>query len=173
MARDELADETALLRVLYDQHSGALWSHVVRMTGDRAFAEDVVQETLLRAWRHPTVLDQSGSSARAWLFTVARHLVIDDWRKGRSRLEAPTADVPDVAVADEIDARLQSWQVDEALRQLSPAHREAITECFYRGHTVQEAATRLGVPPGTVKSRCHYALRALRLILDERGISGV
>ncbi|MEO5833151.1 MAG: sigma-70 family RNA polymerase sigma factor [Nakamurella sp.] len=166
-------DETALMRVLYDQHSAALWSHAVRLTGDRAFAEDIVQETLLRAWRHPRVLDQSESSARAWLFTVARHLVIDDWRKGRSRLESTTADVPDVTVADDIDARVQSWQVDEALRQLSPAHREAITECFYRGHSIQEAATRLGIPPGTVKSRCHYALRALRLILDEMGISGV
>lgn len=166
-------DETALMRVLYDQHSAALWSHVVRLTGDRAFAEDVVQETLLRAWRHPRVLDQSESSARAWLFTVARHLVIDDWRKGRSRLEAPTAEVPERPTPDDIDARLQAWEVGEAMLRLSPAHRDVLTECFYRGHSVQEAAARLGVPPGTVKSRCHYALRALRLILDEMGVGGV
>jgi RNA polymerase sigma-70 factor (ECF subfamily) len=166
-------DELQLMRVLYDQHSAALWSHVVRLTGDRTFAEDVVQETLLRAWRHPQVLDQSETSARAWLFTVARHLVIDDWRKGRSRLEAPTSDVPERPAPDDIDARLQAWEVNEAMRQLSPAHRDALTECFYRGHSVQEAAGRLGIPPGTVKSRCHYALRALRLILDEMGVSGV
>lgn len=166
-------DQTQLMRVLYDQHGAALWSHVVRLTGDRSFAEDVVQETLLRAWRHPKVLDQSESSARAWLFTVARHIVIDDWRKGRSRLETTTSDVPDKPTVDDIDARLQAWQVNEALRQLSPRHREALTECFYRGYSVEEAANRLGIPPGTVKSRCHYALRALRLILDEMGISSV
>lgn len=164
-------DQLQLMRVLCDQHSAALWSHVVRLTGDRSFAEDVVQETLLRAWRHPRVLDQSENSARAWLFTVARHIVIDDWRKGRTRLESPTADVPDRPVVDDIDVRLQAWQVNDALRQLTPAHREALTECFYRGLSVDEAAARLGIPPGTVKSRCHYALRALRLILDEKGVT--
>ena len=163
-------DQNGLMEVLYHQHGSALWSHVVRLTGDRSFAEDVVQETLLRAWRHPKVLDQSESSARAWLFTVARNIVIDDWRKGRPRLESPTAEVPDVPGIDDIDARLQGWQVGEALRQLSPAHREALVECFYRGNSIAEAAVRLGVPPGTVKSRCHYALRQLRLVLDEMGI---
>lgn len=163
-------DDTQLLRVLYDQHGAALWSHVVRLTGDRTLAEDVVQETLLRAWRHPQVLDQTENSARAWLFTVARHIVVDDWRRPRSRWETTTSEVPDRPVTDDIDARLQAWQVAEALRQLTPRHREALVECFYRGHSVEEAAKRLGVPAGTVKSRCHYALRALRLVLDEMGI---
>ncbi len=166
-------DQLQLLRVLYDEHAAPLWAHVVRLTGDRAFAEDVVQETLLRAWRHPRVLDQSETSARAWLFTVARNLVIDDWRKGRSRLETTTSEPPDRPTVDDVDARLQAWEVGEAMRQLSAAHREVLTECFYRGHSVQEAATRLGIPAGTVKSRCHYALRALRLILDEMGVDGV
>ena len=164
-------DQTQLMQVLYEQHGTALWSHVVRLTGDRSFAEDVVQETLLRAWRHPHVLDQSESSARAWLFTVARNIVIDDWRRGRHRLESPTADVPETPTSDDIDLKLQAWQVGEAIRKLSPAHREALTECFYRGNSVAEAAVRLGIPTGTVKSRCHYALRQLRLILDEMGVS--
>lgn len=165
-------DPLQLMQVLYEQHGTALRSHVIRLTGDRTLAEDVVQETLLRAWRTPRVLDQTESSARAWLFTVARHIVIDDWRKGRTRLESPTAEVPDIALADDIDSQLQTWQLNDALRQLSPRHREALTTCFYQGHSVEEAAKRLGVPPGTVKSRCHYALRALRLILDERGFNG-
>jgi RNA polymerase sigma-70 factor (ECF subfamily) len=166
-------DELQLMRVLHDEHSAALWAHVVRLTGDRAFAEDVVQETLLRAWRHPRVLDQSGNSARAWLFTVAKNLVIDDWRKGRRRLEASTSELPEHPTVDDIDARLQAWEVEEAMRQLSAPHREVLTECFFLGRSVQEAAAHLGIPPGTVKSRSHYALRALRLILDEMGVTGV
>ncbi len=164
-------DQAQLMRVLYSQHGGALWSHVVRITGDRTYAQDVVQETLLRAWRHPRVLDQTEASARAWLFTVARRIVIDDWRTRRSRVEVSTPDVPEEATVDQIDAIIQSWQVAEAVRRLSPDHREALTECFYRGHTVAEAAANIGVPVGTVKSRCHYALRALRLIMDEMGVS--
>lgn len=68
-----------LLRALRDQHAHALWSYVVGLTGgDRGKAQDVVQETLLRAWRNPAVLDQTGGSGRGWLFTVARRIVIDE-----------------------------------------------------------------------------------------------
>ncbi len=58
----------------------------------------------------------------------------------------------------------------EALSRLSPAHREVLVECFYQGRSVTEASQRLGIPPGTVKSRTHYALRALRMALEEMGV---
>ena len=74
-------DEHAeLLRTLHDEHAPALWRYMLQLTGDRLFAEDGVQETLVRAWRRPHVLDQTQNSARAWLFTVARNLVIDEAR---------------------------------------------------------------------------------------------
>ena len=60
--------------------------------------------------------------------------------------------------------------VAEALTKLSPDHRAVLHECYYRGAPVSEAARRLGVPEGTVKSRTHYALRALRLELEEMGV---
>ncbi len=145
----------------------------MRLTGDRGFAEDVVQETMLRAWRHPKVLDQSEMPARAWLFTVSRRIVIDEWRRGRSRRETPTADLPENPTPADVEQQLQRWQIEEALAMLSPAHREALVECFYRGYSVDEAARRLGIPAGTVKSRCHYALRALQLILSEMGVGDV
>jgi RNA polymerase sigma-70 factor, ECF subfamily len=167
--------EVELMRALHAQHAGALWSYAVSLTdGDRARAEDVVQETLLRAWRHPRVLDQSRGSARAWLFTVARHIVVDDWRAGRGRREVLTAEPPEPearGVADDTDQVLQAWLVADALDQLSAEHRAVLVECFYRGASVAEAATRLGIPEGTVKSRTHYALRALRLVLQEMGVS--
>jgi RNA polymerase sigma-70 factor (ECF subfamily) len=162
-----------LMQQLHDEHAAALWGFCMRLTGqDRARAEDVVQETMLRAWRNFDSLDQSQGSMRAWLFTVARNIVIDDWRTKRSRAELSVADVPDVSdTRDTTDELIMSWVVAEAVSTLSPEHRGVLLECYYRGVSVAEAARRLGVPEGTVKSRTHYALRALRLALEELGVS--
>ncbi len=84
------AQETALMRVLFDEHGAALWRYAMRLTGDRARSEDVVQETLLRAWQHPGVIDDTERSARAWLFTVARNMIIDERRSARFRNEVGT-----------------------------------------------------------------------------------
>lgn len=165
-------DRAGLLRDMHGEHAAALWSFALRLTGgDRARAEDVVQETLLRAWRSPGVLTAPDRAARAWLFTVARNLTIDEWRSGRSTREIPTADPPEVVRDDATDSLLQSWLVAEALTRLSADHRRVLVECFYRGRSVAEAARDLDVPQGTVKSRTHYALRALRLALEEMGVT--
>jgi RNA polymerase sigma-70 factor, ECF subfamily len=166
------SSQADLMRELHDEHAAVLWGYCVRLTnGDRPRAQDVVQETLLRAWRNPKILDQAQGSARAWLFTVARNLVIDDWRTPRARLEVSSAAPPERApVGDETDQLLQSWVVADALSRLSEDHRLVLVECYYRGRSVAEAARRLDIPQGTVKSRTHYALRALRLALDEMGV---
>lgn len=163
----------AVLQQLHDEHAAALWRFCLRLTGqDRARAEDVVQETLLRAWRNFAVLDTSQGSVRAWLFTVARNIVIDEWRTRRARTEVPVADVPEVVDTDDrTDQLLLSWVVAEAVTKLSADHRAVLLECYYRGQPVAEAARHLGIPEGTVKSRTHYALRALRLALEEMGVS--
>jgi RNA polymerase sigma-70 factor, ECF subfamily len=166
------SDEVALMRQLHDEYGAALWGHALRLTGhDRSHAEDVVQETLLRAWRHRSILDSPPPAVRSWLFTVARNIVIDEWRSHRSRSEVSVADVPeDGDLDDRTDRLLLSWVVAEAITTLSPDHRAVLLECYYRGHPVSEAAEHLGIPPGTVKSRTHYALRALRLALEELGV---
>ncbi|MGN6132397.1 MAG: sigma-70 family RNA polymerase sigma factor [Nocardioidaceae bacterium] len=165
--------EVALMQALHEEHAAALWGYVVRLTGnDRARAEDVVQETMLRAWRHSSVLDGTQGSVRAWLFTVARNIVVDEWRWRRVRPELTMAEPPEPAqTGDRTDELLLSWVVADALTRLSPEHRAVLVECYYRGRSVAEAASRLGVPEGTVKSRTHYALRALRLALEELGVS--
>ncbi|WAL63109.1 sigma-70 family RNA polymerase sigma factor [Amycolatopsis cynarae] len=166
------AAEDQLMRTLHDEHAAALWSYALRLTGGhRARAEDLVQETLLRAWKHPRVLDQSQGSARAWLFTVARRIAIDGWRSAAARTEVSTDAPPELPLPDDTERALQGWLVAEALGALSPAHREVLGLCYFEGYSVAEAAQRLGIPPGTVKSRTHYALRALRLALEERGVT--
>ncbi|MGH3439497.1 MAG: sigma-70 family RNA polymerase sigma factor [Sciscionella sp.] len=161
-----------LLRALHEEHAAALWSFAFRLTGgDRMRAQDVVQETMLRAWRHPEVLEQSQRSSRSWLFTVARRIVIDEWRSPHTQREITSDAPPEVPQSDNTDARLDAWLVAEALDRLTPEHRAVIVQCYYRGRTTAEAARALEIPDGTVKSRTHYALRALRLALQEMGVT--
>jgi RNA polymerase sigma-70 factor (ECF subfamily) len=166
------ADETAL-RELYDAHAGALLAYAIRLTGgDRGRAEDVVQETLLRAWRHRDALDESRGPLRPWLFTVAHHVAIDAYRARAARpAEVGDAVLEAMPSADDIDARLDRLLISDALMALSAEHRNVLVETYYRGRSVAEAAEVLGVPPGTVKSRTFYALRALKLALAERGVA--
>jgi RNA polymerase sigma-70 factor (ECF subfamily) len=162
------------MRVLYDEHAAALWRYAVRLTGDTARAEDVVQETLLRAWRHPEVTDDSERSARAWLFTVARNLIIDERRSARFRNESGTPDLEqaaDRAGPDEVDSALDRLLLGEALTQLSEDHRAVIRRAYYQGWTTAQIASDLQIAEGTVKSRLHYGVRALRLILQEMGVT--
>ncbi len=167
------AKDDLLMQELHAEHAAALWRFCLRLVNnDHGRAEDVTQETLLRAWRHRTVLESTPAAVRAWLFTVARNIVIDEWRSRRDRVETPVAEVPDDRVnEDGSDQLLLSWVVADALTRLSPDHQAVLLQCYYRGRPVSEAAVRLGVPEGTVKSRTHYALRALRLALEEMGVS--
>ena len=173
---DSPSSATALMQQLHDEHAGALWGYCLRLTGhDRNRAEDLLQETLLRAWRSSRLLDESRGSVRSWLFTVARHLAIDEWRTKRGRTEVTVAEAPEPEGAsgarDHTDQLLLSWVVADALAKLSEDHRAVLLCCYYRGMSVADAARQLDVPEGTVKSRTHYALRALRLALEEMGVT--
>lgn len=161
--------------MLYDQHAAPLLAFVLRLTGgDRQRAEDIVQETLMRAWRNAHKLGAQGqTSIRPWLVTVARRIAIDNHRSNKARPpEAYDQELESFAVADGTDHVLRSMTVTEALRSLSYAHREILLETYFRGRTVPEAADVLGLPLGTAKSRVYYALRALKLALEQRGVTG-
>ncbi|MEV4261284.1 sigma-70 family RNA polymerase sigma factor [Kribbella sp. NPDC049584] len=165
-------DDDTVVRALYDRYRRPLYGYVLRSVGgDRQYAEDIVQETMARAWAHASELDPD--RAGRWLFTVARNLVISGHRKQAARVtEVPIDDREFAALGDDIDHVLQVWQVIEVMRGLSHDHRQVIVELFYKRQTVNEAAAVLGVPPGTVKSRSYYALHALRAALEERGVTG-
>lgn len=165
-------DEEAL-RTLCQEHGRALLGFALRLTGgDRELAADLAQETLIRAWQHPAALDVGRGPVRPWLFTIARNLMIDGHRARRARpSEVSLAAASEVGTADGIDQAVQGWLIEDALAKLSPDHRAVLVETYYRGRSVREAAAVLRVPPGTVKSRTYYALRALRLALQERGVT--
>ena len=169
---DVLSADEDLVRALYDEHAGSLYAYALRLTGDRQHAEDVVQETLLRAWRHPEALASERGPVRPWLFTVALHVVVDRARALAARpREVDDRALATVAAGDDIERVLETWQVADAMSALSADHRAVLVEVYYRGRSVAEAAAALGVPAGTVKSRTYYALRALKLVLDERGVT--
>ncbi|MGH3473508.1 MAG: sigma-70 family RNA polymerase sigma factor [Aeromicrobium sp.] len=156
-----------LIRSLYEQHGRSLLAYATRLTGDRAAAEDVVQETLLRAWKHADDLVEGKGSVRGWLLTVARNIVTDRARARAARPTEVTAAVDRSHGGDHAEAVVNTMVVLDALDQVSPEHREVLVELYYRGRSVTETATTLGVPAGTVKSRSFYALRALRAVMGE------
>ncbi len=164
--------ETAdtLIRSLYAAHGRSLLAHATRLTGDRTAAEDVVQETFVRAWKHADHLGPGTGSVRGWLLTVARNIVTDRAR-ARAIRPAEVAEVDDrtSVEGDHSESVVNTVVVMQALVQLSPKHREVLVELYYRGHSVTEAAKELGVPPGTVKSRSYHALRALRAVMGRSG----
>jgi RNA polymerase sigma-70 factor (ECF subfamily) len=157
-------------RGLHEAHGRVLFAFTLgKLNGDRQAAEDIVQETMLRAWQHA---DTAGALAapRAWLLTVAHRLVIDRWRSLSARpKEVADADLRHLAVRDHSDAAVSGLLVRDALAGLSEKHRAVIVHVYLWGHSVNETAAMLNIPPGTVKSRLHNAARAMRAALEEKG----
>jgi RNA polymerase sigma-70 factor (ECF subfamily) len=166
-------EDDAVMTALYQQYRAPLMTFVMRLTaGNREQAEDVVQETMVRAWREAGRLDLSEPSLMPWLTTVARRIVIDDHRRRQARpIETADAELANLAVADDTAAADRRLVVGEAMLALSPLHRQVLNETILRDSTVNQAAEVLGVPVGTVKSRVYYALRALQVVLAERGVA--
>jgi RNA polymerase sigma-70 factor (ECF subfamily) len=149
--------ETSVMRMLYNQHGAALLRYASRLTSNATRAEDVVQETLLRASKHQGVLDGSERSMRAWLFTVARDI------------SSNGSGVPE-AGSDELDAALNRTLVADAFARLPAEHRAVVRRAYYHGWTTAQISADLRIAEATVTSRLHFALRTLRRTLEEMGV---
>jgi RNA polymerase sigma-70 factor (ECF subfamily) len=157
----------AAFRSLYAEHGPALLRLSTVLTeGDRHRAEDMVQETMLRAWTHRANLDIQHRSPRGWLITVARHLAVDAHRARQTRpQEAELDEYLALAGGQQPDASIDEASVRAAIADLPGPQRQVLTEIYYCGRSVAETARILRIPLGTVKSRTFYGLRALRRAL--------
>ncbi|MFQ6147110.1 sigma-70 family RNA polymerase sigma factor [Streptomyces seoulensis] len=152
----------AYVHTLAVQHRSALVAYAERLLTDRHLAEDVVQEALIRAWHHTEKLRHGEGSVRGWLLKVTRNLVTDRARSAYARHETVTDETWDVHQPDHAEAVVTTMETDALLGGLSDEHREVLVHIYLHGHTIRETAQLLGIPAGTVKSRQHYALHALR-----------
>jgi RNA polymerase sigma-70 factor (ECF subfamily) len=170
LPRDRSGDE---LRELYRRYAGELFGFAASALGDREQAEEIVQDVFAQLWRHAGEYDERRASVRTWLYAIARNRIVDAHRRAAARPRRADEE-HSLESAAEVDAALDQavlrWQITAALARLSPAHREVIRLAHYGGLTMREISDRIGIPLGTVKSRTSYALRSLRLILDEMGI---
>jgi RNA polymerase sigma-70 factor (ECF subfamily) len=159
-----------LLNRLYAEHGAVLLRLARKLTGgDGASAEDLVQEAMLRAWRHRASTDLTGGSPRGWLSTTLRHLAVDAHRARQARpAEAGPDALPSQASPASTDAIIDRWPLRAAVAALPPRQRQVVVEIYYRDRSVADTARALHIPSGTVKSRLHYALGSLRrAMLDD------
>ena len=166
------SDETGeAMRALYRIYGGELYGFATNALGDRGAAEEIVQEVFLRAWRHAERYDPERAAVRTWLYQIARHAIIDARRRAAVRPGLPLREPEDdPAGGPTLEQSMLGWQVAAALERLTPEHRQMIRMAQFRGLTMREIAEHTGLPLGTVKSRTWYALRSLRLVLEEMGV---
>jgi RNA polymerase sigma-70 factor (ECF subfamily) len=168
--RTSRGEET--MRSLYRTYGGELYGFALNCLGDRGLAEEVVQDVFTRVWRHADSFDPERASFRTWIYGIARNAIIDLERRRSVRFGlAPREDDRDeVSTDDSIERALLGWQVSAALTRLTPEHRQVIRLAHFQGMRLREIADLTGLPLGTVKSRVSYALRGLRLALEEMGV---
>jgi RNA polymerase sigma-70 factor (ECF subfamily) len=164
-------DERALSE-LYDRYAGLVYGAGVRYLGDRALAEDLVQDVFTAVWRGAVGFDPSRARFATWLYRITRNRATDLIRRRRARVRTVGGEVrPEPGEEDPAGELSQSFDVASALSRLSPTHREVLILAYFHGLSQSEISRRTNTPLGTVKSRTTAALRALResMLTDEDG----
>jgi RNA polymerase sigma-70 factor, ECF subfamily len=182
--RDEMTDDQTLLaglqsgrhdaaNALYDTYGASIYAFAWRRTGDAHLSREIVQDVMTNVWRSALTFDPERGTLRSWIFQIARNATFDAGRKRRSRpsvvRELPRHDADPLA-SDDVEAMFRSWLLTEALDRLPPDHRAVVDAVYFQQLKISEAAATLGVPEGTVKSRCFYALQNMRSALNELGV---
>jgi RNA polymerase sigma-70 factor (ECF subfamily) len=181
VAASEARDDRELMRAvvtgdvsafdaIYGRHAQPVYGLAYRILRERCAAEDVAQEAFVALWRSRHSYRPERGSPGSWLLTITHNRAIDAIRRGRAHLhvelDSERDDEAPECTEDEALRRLQAATVGSALRTLPEAQRQAVVLGYYGGFSHTEIAARLGVPPGTVKSRMRLALRRLAGQLD-------
>ena len=174
---------TAALEVLYDRYAPSVLGLSVKIIGDQALAEDILQETFWRVWQSAGTYQSQRGSFTSWLFRIARNLAIDAYRRRNVRPQAvvsaqeddPILDKladPDVDVAEQAQAMVKQRQVRRALASLPAVQRQVIEMAYFYGMTRQEIAEATGEALGTIHTRARLALQKLRGELERDEFEG-
>lgn len=163
--------DDAALGALYDRYGRPCYAFALRMLGSERDAEEVVQETFLRAWRSAAAYDPGRATVAGWLLAITRNLCVDELRRRRRRLPAAAIeDAAPLAADDRTDSvaerAIDAERVRAALASLPGEQRSAIELVYYHGLTSSEVGRLLGVPAPTVRSRLRLGLLKLAGILS-------
>ena len=173
----------AALEVLYDRYASRVMGLSLKILGDQALAEDILQETFWRVWQSAATFQSQLGPFTGWLFRIARNLAIDAYRRRSVRPQAfvgangsdPILDEtpdPDMDVAEQAQSILQNKQVRKALDSLPDVQRQVIEMAYFYGMTRQEIAEATGEALGTIHTRARLALQKLRGELERVKFEG-
>ncbi|MCA9773069.1 MAG: RNA polymerase sigma factor [Myxococcales bacterium] len=154
--------EKDAFRAFYERFAARILGSMLRVTADRETSEELVQEVFLAVWLKAATYRAELGAPEAWLAGIARNKGFDHLRRLQRIGTTIGLEVESLA-APSVEHRAD-WSIalERATRTLSPEQREAVNLVYGTGHTFQEAARRVGVPTGTLKSRIHTALGVLR-----------
>ncbi|HEX9330954.1 MAG TPA: sigma-70 family RNA polymerase sigma factor [Anaerolineales bacterium] len=193
MAPERLSDEILVIQVargnslaleaLYDRYASIVLGISLKVIGDQALAEDVLQETFWRLWQSASTYQAERGSFTGWLFRIARNLAIDAYRRRNIRPQAmpgldgnesvlEQAPDPDVNVVEQVQSVIQNRQVRNALTSLPNVQRQVIEMAYFYGMTRQEIAEATGEALGTIHTRARLALQKLREELNREEFEG-
>ncbi len=155
-----------------EQHIPRLRRYARALVRDRYAADDLVQDTLERAW-NKLHLWRQGSDMRAWLFTIMHNVFVNQARSRRQEVERSMEEMPVVAVRGHQGQELELLDMDRALQMLPPDHREVLLLVAVEELSYEETSQALGVPIGTVMSRLSRARERLRMLTSPQGMTSL
>lgn len=171
----DLTDELLLARIargdlesfqtFYHRHTGRVTAYARQLGRDPHLAEDVAQDVFTAVWSRAGSFRPERGTALAWLYSMARHRLIDGWRKKKPYEES--GDLEDLRPAARREEKSDLFiLVRQALSHVSGEQRRAIEMAYFGGLTYEETAERLDLPVGTLKSRIRMGLRTMRSLLE-------